>query len=78
VEIDMAYLLLDSHRSTPMAVARKPGPGLLGRTLYALRLWRERVRERDALTRLTDRDLQDMRVSRYDLETEIRKPFWRD
>jgi uncharacterized protein YjiS (DUF1127 family) len=77
----MAYLPLHLHpRGTPMpaARAREAAPGPIGRMLQTLRLWRRRVRERDALSRLTDRELRDMRISPYDAGVEIRKPFWRD
>lgn len=37
----------------------------------------DRARDRDALGFMTDRDLMDMGVSRYDVLNEIQKPFWR-
>ena len=37
----------------------------------------ERLRQRRLLARLSDRDLKDIGVSRYDVEVELRKPFWR-
>ena len=46
----------------------------LGQTL---RLWRARHRERRAFPVLDDRDLLDMRLSRWDVERELAKPFWR-
>ncbi|HYZ34903.1 MAG TPA: DUF1127 domain-containing protein [Crenalkalicoccus sp.] len=76
----MAYLSLHPHRGTPMPMAgtRRARPGLFARALDTLRLWRQRVEQRDALSRLTDRDLRDMRVTPYEVGLEIRKPFWRD
>ncbi len=73
-------LHLHHHRGAPMPEdrARKAAPGLLGRMLQTLRLWRRRVSERDVLSRLTDRELRDMRISPYDAGVEVRKPFWRD
>jgi len=37
----------------------------------------ERLRQRRVLATLSDRDLKDIGVSRYDVEVELRKPFWR-
>jgi uncharacterized protein YjiS (DUF1127 family) len=51
------------------------GPAVsLGRMLG---LWRSRIRERNAFTSLNDRDLRDLGVSRWDVEQELSKPFWR-
>jgi uncharacterized protein YjiS (DUF1127 family) len=46
----------------------------IGRTL---RLWRSRIKERQAFPVLEERDLADLRVTRWELERELRKPFWR-
>ena len=46
----------------------------LGRMLG---LWRSRARERHAFQALEDRDLRDLGLSRYDVERELAKPFWR-
>lgn len=37
----------------------------------------ERWRQRQALMRLDDHLLKDIGVSRADVDTEVRKPFWR-
>jgi uncharacterized protein YjiS (DUF1127 family) len=37
----------------------------------------ERLRQRRMLARLSERDLKDIGLSRYDVEMELRKPFWR-
>ena len=42
-----------------------------------LRVWRYRIRERDGMAALTERDLRDARLSRADVQAEIAKPFWR-
>ena len=39
--------------------------------------WERRSRERDWLARMTDRELQDLRLSRHEAEVEASKPFWR-
>jgi uncharacterized protein YjiS (DUF1127 family) len=74
----MTYASLHLHRSARVPAARGIGLGLSSRILTTLRLWRRRIQERDALAHLTDRELQDMRISRYDIGSEIHKPFWRD
>ena len=38
---------------------------------------RRRMRERDLLSRMTDAELRDARINRYEAWFEIRKPFWR-
>ncbi len=57
------------------------GPGRLARTWRSidavLGLWHRRLRERQELARLSDRDLYDFGASRSDAIAELRKPFWR-
>jgi uncharacterized protein YjiS (DUF1127 family) len=43
----------------------------------ALQLWRSRHRERNVFATLDERDLRDLRVSRWEVERELAKPFWR-
>ncbi|GAN77717.1 DUF1127 domain-containing protein [Acidisphaera rubrifaciens] len=40
--------------------------------------WRTRLRDRRELATLDDRDLRDARLTRWDVERELAKPFWRD
>jgi uncharacterized protein YjiS (DUF1127 family) len=49
----------------------------LGRVRGLLRLWRRRMRESRELSLMSDRELRDMNVSRYEVEHAARKPFWR-
>ena len=42
-----------------------------------LRTWRRRSAERAELAAWTDRDLNDVGLSRDDVALEIDKPFWR-
>ncbi len=42
-----------------------------------LRAWRYRLREREGMADLTERDLRDARLTRADVQAEIAKPFWR-
>ena len=54
------------------------GGRAFGRRLrHVLRLWRKRIRDRDELAAMSERDLRDARLSRADVAVEIRKPFWR-
>jgi uncharacterized protein YjiS (DUF1127 family) len=41
------------------------------------RLWRSRINERRAAGSFDYRDLRDLGVSRWDVERELSKPFWR-
>jgi len=45
------------------------------RSLFAE--WQRRARSRRELAALCDRALRDMRMTRYDVNKEVRKPFWR-
>lgn len=42
-----------------------------------IRLWRSRIRERHAARSFDYRDLQDLGMSKWDVERELSKPFWR-
>ncbi|SCA57104.1 hypothetical protein MTBPR1_40127 [Candidatus Terasakiella magnetica] len=44
--------------------------------LQTLKLWMQRQRKRSDLARLDDRILEDIGLSRTDIEREIKKPFW--
>lgn len=39
--------------------------------------WERRSRERAWLAQMSDRELQDLRLSRHEAEVEASKPFWR-
>lgn len=51
--------------------------GLIQSVVRTLRLWHARGRERRSFPHLSDRDLRDLRLSRWDVERELAKPFWR-
>ncbi len=53
--------------------AQRPGGGIAS----LLRAWIERSRMRRDLSRMDDRALRDIGVSREDLYREVEKPFWR-
>jgi len=73
------------HRSltNSQAIALAPGyaglsrPSLFGRIAETLRLWRRRMRDRQELSHLTDRELRDMRMSHADVWHETNAWFWR-
>ncbi len=44
----------------------------------AIRVWRARNRERRELVELSDRDLRDIGLSRWEVEYERTRPFWRE
>jgi uncharacterized protein YjiS (DUF1127 family) len=56
---------------------RRAFASLSGRWAYALRIWRDRVRQREALKALDDRLLDDVGLSREQARREISKPFWK-
>jgi uncharacterized protein YjiS (DUF1127 family) len=62
-----------SFRHGPASRASAVGRALLD----TLRLWRARSRERRAFSIVDERDLRDLGMSRWDLESELSKPFWR-
>jgi uncharacterized protein YjiS (DUF1127 family) len=42
-----------------------------------LRLWAFRFQQRRAFPLLEERDLRDLRVTRWEVDRELAKPFWR-
>ncbi|MGH7156159.1 MAG: DUF1127 domain-containing protein, partial [Acetobacteraceae bacterium] len=60
----------------PPSVIRRPGA--LARAAKALRLWHQRARSRNELSRLGWYDLHDMGISQGDAWQEYSKPFWRE
>ena len=54
------------------------GGGVLRRLAARLWLYRQIQSERMQLLALTDRELRDIGISRYDAHKEAEKPFWRD
>jgi|GEM_PF-1594253 len=45
--------------------------------LATIKLWRRRAHSRQALSLLTDQQLRDIGLCRYDARAESAKPFWR-
>ena len=50
---------------------------LAGRACAKLSLWRNRVRYRRALARMSERELTDIGVGWSTIAEEVSKPFWR-
>lgn len=68
----------------PGRLGRKPGHGFrelairfLMTCLETLAVWQERAAARYRLAEMDDRLLNDIALSRADIEPEVRKPFWR-
>lgn len=57
--------------------ARTSPRRLFAELVSLVREWHRRARSRRELAALCDRCLRDMRMTRYDIEKEVRKPFWR-
>ena len=38
---------------------------------------RDRARDLDALSRMSDRDLMDIRINRFEVKRALSKPFWK-
>ena len=60
-------------RTAPSSPARRPLRALLAWVAHI----REQSRQRDALLSLSDRELRDIGITRYDAVTEANKPLWR-
>jgi uncharacterized protein YjiS (DUF1127 family) len=51
--------------------------GLARQLAARVRLWRRRARSRRALAGLSDHQLKDIGICRFDAKIESDKPFWR-
>jgi uncharacterized protein YjiS (DUF1127 family) len=67
--------LTDYHPSSRTVDAENGS--LLARAAAKVRLWRKRIREKQALERLDQRELADFGASPSDVYAELRRPFWR-
>lgn len=54
----------------------RPSPVAFRPFAWLSRLWQRR-QESAQLLSMTDRELRDIGITRYDAEMESRKPFWR-
>jgi len=64
------------HRVYPRLSSYGPTE-LTNRVRRVVGTWRRRIRERQAFARLDYRELRDIGLSRWDVERELVKPFWR-
>ncbi len=67
--VDTIHESLTNSHSNPSSA--------LPRLLAILETWRRRIREREQLARLSERELHDIGLSRAAVHAEIGKPFWR-
>jgi uncharacterized protein YjiS (DUF1127 family) len=51
---------------------------IVGRVAAALRLWRQRARDRALLARFDSQMLRDIGMTPADVMREINRPFWRE
>lgn len=63
-------------RTPNRATRRAAGP--VRRITDAIRVWRRRIREREALLQLSDHDRRDIGVTPADIAWEMSQPFWRE
>lgn len=61
----------------PLQARAEPHRHTLGDLVALYKEWRRRARGRAELAALSDRELRDIGVTRYDAHHEIGKPFWR-
>ena len=66
------------HRSREPNYVTGGAIGLAQRTARTLRLWRRRMRDREALLQLTFRDMRDIGATPADVAWEVSQPFWRE
>jgi uncharacterized protein YjiS (DUF1127 family) len=52
--------------------------GIAASIVRTVGLWRARIRDRQAFATLGHRDLRDLRLSQWEVEREMAKPFWQD
>jgi uncharacterized protein YjiS (DUF1127 family) len=61
----------------PRSMTNHHDSSALGAVVGMVRVWWRRYAERTELAAWTDRDLNDVGLSRDDIADEIDKPFWR-
>jgi len=70
-------LLAAEHTAARRTRARVVARRAVRRIARLLRLWRRRIAESHELRAMSDRELRDFGISRYDVEHEAKKAFWR-
>ena len=78
----MTAIHLQPSESGLRPASRQGTIDLLGeaarRIVHTLRIWRQRIRARDELSRLDLRSLQDIGLTTADRDFLVNKPFWRE
>ena len=64
--------------AVPHHRGRRVASDVAGRVLAILREWRRRAHDRAELSKLDDRMLKDIGLTRGDAEFLSNKPFWRE
>lgn len=70
-----------AEAALPASIGQLPRPQALeggGRWRGTLARWLGRIRERDAMRALTERDLRDAGLTAYDVAMEVRKFPWQE
>ena len=61
----------------PLPVSAKPRRRSFQDFVTLFNEWRRRARGRNELAALSDRELRDIGLTRYDARHEVDQPFWR-
>jgi uncharacterized protein YjiS (DUF1127 family) len=69
------HSLTNSQLSTPSAAGS--AGGVMGRVARAFHNWRERSAELRELALMDERALRDARLTRWEVQHELARPFWR-
>ena len=72
--MDMRYL---ARGAVPPAHRFDTVGELVQRAVGVVITWQRRCRERDQLAGLSERELRDMGMTRYEAAALARRPFWR-
>jgi uncharacterized protein YjiS (DUF1127 family) len=73
---------MSAHFDTKRVILPRREPvsafgGTITAAVERMQTWRDRARQRRSLSQLDDRLLRDIGITRYDVLSEARKPFWR-
>lgn len=67
--------------ATECRILRRPPTisrsGIAASIVHTIGVWRTRIRDRQTFAALDRRDLRDLSLSRWEVERELAKPFWR-
>jgi uncharacterized protein YjiS (DUF1127 family) len=78
-DIRRPFMATVAHRllTNSQAIPRSSLDGLMASLARTVRVWRARRRDRRMFVTLDYRDLRDLGMSRWEVERELSKPFWR-